>query len=182
MGSVAVFLVGLWLAVLSLIVVLLIRQLGLMAVRLNEGSFNLSNDGPAVGSKIPGNVVEAIPSLAMGRHHLLLISSHCLPCRELVAGLDGVPVHGLTALVAGREDEAQGLVDLMPQEINNVLDPQASEIAGSLHIQSTPFAVKIEDGLVAGKRYITGAQDLSTFVADNELPILSSGNGTGVGR
>ncbi len=87
----ALVLVCIWLGVLTLVVVLLVRQIGLLTVRLSVASqaFSLDDDGPEVGIDLPEEVTSVLPELKEGRAYLLLISAGCTPCRELVADLDG---------------------------------------------------------------------------------------------
>jgi Na+/H+ antiporter NhaB len=61
----ALVLVCAWLGALTLIVVLLVRQIGLLTVRLNVASqaLSLDDDGPEVGSSVPEEVASVLPGL-----------------------------------------------------------------------------------------------------------------------
>lgn len=59
----ALVLTSVWLGVLTLIVVL-VRQIGLLTVRLSvAGHTHLTDDGPEPGSDVPEEVTAALPDL-----------------------------------------------------------------------------------------------------------------------
>jgi hypothetical protein len=166
----ALVLVCIWLGVLTLVVVLLVRQIGLLTVRLSVASqaFSLDNDGPEVGSSLPEEVTSVVPELMEERSYLLLISSSCTPCRELVSDLQGeqrFEEQKIVALVPGHEDQAREMAALLPPGIRVVLDPDAARVAGAIDLESTPFAVEVERGMVTRKVFLhEGAADLVAFV------------------
>jgi hypothetical protein len=163
----ALVLVCVWLGVLSLVVVLLVRQIGLLTVRLSAASQTLSleNDGPEIGSKVPEEVSSALPGLEE-HAYLLLISATCTPCRELVADISERHFEqAIVALVPGREELADELASLLPSGIRAVLDPEATRLAEALKIDSTPFVVEVRSWTVTRKVYLYGgAPDLIEFI------------------
>ncbi len=169
----ALVLVCIWLGVLTLVVVLLVRQIGLLTVRLSVASeaTPLDNDGPEIGSGVPEDVAVVLPDQAEEHAYLLLVSSTCTPCWELVADLGERRFEQkIVALVPGHGEKAGELAALLPSGIQVVLDPEATRLAGALQLQSTPFALEIERGAVSRKAYLhEGASDLIKFV--------ESGNG-----
>jgi len=173
----ALVLVCIWLGVLTLVVVLLVRQIGLLTVRLSvaDRALSVDNDGPEVGSSVPEEV--ALPDLEEERAYLLLISAGCTPCRELVADLgDRRFEQNIVALVPGSEEQASELAALLPPGIRAVLDPEATSLAESLKIQSTPFALEVERGTVTRKAYLyEGASDLIGFVESGNAPVETKG-------
>ncbi|HEX5973564.1 MAG TPA: hypothetical protein VFY57_00265, partial [Rubrobacteraceae bacterium] len=75
----ALVLVCVWLGALTLVAVLLVRQIGLLTVRLNVASQTLSlDDGPEVGSDVPEEVASVLPGRDE-RSYLLLVSAGCQP-------------------------------------------------------------------------------------------------------
>jgi hypothetical protein len=174
----ALVLVSIWLGVLTLVVVLLVRQIGLLTVRLSVASQGLAldNDGPEVGSSLPEAVVSALPNLEEERAYLLLISAGCDPCRDLVADLGGRRFEQeIVALVPGRAELASELAALLPSGMRVVLDPQATRLAEALRLESTPFALEIERGTVTRKAYLhDGASDLVRFVEFGDAPAETS--------
>jgi hypothetical protein len=165
----ALVLVCIWLGVLTLVVVLLVRQIGLLTVRLSMAgeATSLDNDGPEVGSSIPEDVASVLPDGGAERAFLLLISSTCTPCRELVADLQG-EAHfepKIVALVPGPEELARELAALLPSGMRAVLDPQATELAEALDLESTPFVLEVERGTVTRKAFLhEGAAELIEFI------------------
>jgi hypothetical protein len=174
LASAALVLVCIWLGILTLVVVLLVRQIGLLTVRLSVAgeATSLDDDGPEVGSSVPEDVVAVVlPDQAEEPAHLLLISSTCTPCWELVADLGEHRFEQkIVALVPGHEEQARELAALLPSGIRAVLDPEATRLAGALQLESTPFVLEVERGTVTRKAYLhEGAPDLIAFV--------ESGNG-----
>jgi hypothetical protein len=169
----ALVLVCAWLGILTLVVVLLVRQIGLLTVRLSVAgeAMSLDDDGPEVGSSVPEDVASVLPDQAEEHAYLLLISSTCTPCWELVANLGEHRFEQkIVALVPGREELASELAALLPPGMRVVLDPEATRLAGALQLESTPFALEVERGTVTRKAYLhEGASDLIAFV--------ESGNG-----
>ena len=165
----ALVLVCIWLGVLTLVVVLLVRQIGLLTVRLSIAgeAASLDDDGPEVGSNVPEAVASVLPDGGVERAFLLLISSTCTPCRELVADLGGEQrfEQKIVALVPGPEELARELVALLPSGMRTVLDPQATELAEALDLESTPFVLEVEGGTVTRKAFLhRGASELVEFV------------------
>ena len=167
----ALVLVCVWLGVLSLVVVLLVRQIGLLTVRLSVAGQGLSldDDGPEVGSEEPDEVASALSSLEGERAYVLLLSSTCAPCRELAADVGERHFdQPIVALVPGDEQMAGELASLLPSGMQAVLDPDATRLAEALRITSTPFALEVENGAVTRKAYLySGAPDLVEFVETN---------------
>lgn len=164
---VALVAAGIWMAILSLVLVLVVRQLGVLTVRLDATSpvTARSDDGPEIGSTVPEEVVEALPELRGGVRYLVLMAATCAPCREVAAELGGRSLDSrFVALVPGREELADGLIGMLPDGLRVVRDPVATGVAESLGITSTPFAVEVEDGVVGGKAYVSSASDLDRLV------------------
>src|SRR5829696_5952677 len=131
LAIVALVLACVWLGVLTFVVVLLVRQVGLLTVRLSMATQAISLDD---------DVAEVMPDGE--RAYLLLISASCEPCRELVAELDGHHFEqSVVALVPGRQEQASELAALLPPGIRVVFDPEATHLAESLDLESTPFAI-----------------------------------------
>jgi hypothetical protein len=164
----ALVLVCIWLGVLSLVVVLLVRQIGLLTVRLSVtgGATPLDDDGLEVGSNVPEEVAAVLPDQAEEHAYLLLISSTCTPCWELVADLGERRFEQkIVALVPGHGEKAGELAALLPSGIQVVLDPEATRLAGALQLESTPFVLEVEHGTITRKAYLhEGASDLIAFV------------------
>lgn len=163
----AVAAAAVWLALLSLVLVLVVRQLGILTVRLDATSpvTARSDDGPEIGSDLPQEAAAVLADVRDGVRYLVLMAATCRPCRELAAELGERDLDArFLALVPGREQLADGLISLLPAQLRVIRDPVATEVAESLGITSTPFAVEVEDGKVSGKAYVSNAADLDRLV------------------
>ena len=163
---VAVVVVGVWLATVSFVLLLLVRQIGLLTVLVQQGGppVSMDRDGLEVGEQVPEDVVSAL-SLNGRPTYVLLMSTTCGPCRELAADLEGAAIDApLVALVSGADDLADGLVALLPNGVRVVRDPDATVLAKSLRINSSPFAIEVEAGTVTGKSYVNTRSDLLRLV------------------
>lgn len=182
LGTVALVAACIWMGVLTLVLVLVIRQIALLTVRLsnvNHGSsqqaegFSPEDDGPEVGSIVPDEVTAALPELENDEGLVLLMSATCMPCRELAADLGGssdeLPRLPTVALVPGSDVTlVDALVDLLPKDMRVVNDPDASQFADALEIKSTPFGVAVNGGRVVGKSYLHGKSDVTALAEETE--------------
>jgi hypothetical protein len=164
-----------WLGALTLVVVLLVRQVGLLSLRLSAGgqgqqTFSLDDDGPEVGSNLPEEVSSTLPHLEEGRAYLLLASASCGSCREVLADIGSHRFEqSVTVLIPGQEELSSELARLVPSGVRAVLDPEASMVAAALEIHSTPFAVEVQEGRITRKAYLYNrGSDFVEFVERQE--------------
>lgn len=150
----ALLLAGIWLSVITLAVLLLIRQLGLLTSRVDHVLQGVNarpgSAGLDIGSKIPAAVVSELPQLATDSGIVLTLSSTCTPCRYVAAELrDTRFPYGdeVFALVAGPEAAAQDVVAVLPPGLRIYRDPTATQIADLLQIEYAPFALVIQAGV-----------------------------------
>ncbi len=177
--GVTLALAGTWLLVLTLIVVLLIRQVGLITIQLSHrqpANFDAVEDGPEIGSQMAEKVVDALPKLQeLQPYFLLLLSSSCVPCRELASTISRLESRTeLIVLLAGSDELAQGMTELLPKDLVVIRDPKATDLADAMRIHSTPFAVKILDGTVMGKQYVHQISDLRQLMISQDAPMNHS--------
>jgi hypothetical protein len=163
--TVAILALAVWLSGLTLVVLLLVRQLGLITLRLDAGRDSSSpivpREGPDVGTELPATVLDRIPALHDGLSYLLLVSATCVPCHEIAPELDSVRIAGrVIALVPGGDELATPFAELLPAHYDIVRDPGATEIANELDLDRTPFALEIDHGVVTGRAHLFGASDL----------------------
>lgn len=176
LGIVALIVVGIWLGVLTLVVLLMVRQIGVLTVRFSHAgnSFSFVDDGPEVGSSVPPEVIVTLPELTQGRSYLLLLSATCTPCRELATALRGQHFEPrVVALVPGQAELADGIAALLPSETGIVRDPDASSFAKALQIKSAPFALIIEDGTVIRKGYMYQAAGFVALLTSDGTSTMS---------
>lgn len=170
METVALVVASAWMAILTLVVLLLVRQVGLIAARLEESGtmFSLADDGLPIGSKVPDEAVLLLPDLAAGVTHLVVMAASCAPCRTLVADLNAHPTeHEFVALVPGSQELAETITASLPAGAVSVLDPVAKELSNLLSVRSTPFGLEITDQVVTSKRFLTSAADLERLMEDS---------------
>lgn len=164
---IALTLASIWLGVLSLTVLILVRQVGLLTVRLDMARQQLEppGDGLAVGTPVPDDVLKPLPRLSEGVNYLLALSGSCDPCREFVAELHGhyLP-RPVVALITGPRERSDPLISLLPPSLEVVRDPDAGSLLRTLLIQTTPFAVEISSGVVSGYAISTKPADLLTLM------------------
>jgi len=178
LATATLILMAIWLGILTLVLILAIRQIGILTVRLSMAgeTFSVDKDGPEIGSKIPTEVIEIVPDIEMMQANFVLLSSTCNPCRELVANLDGHRFNAkIIVLLAGRKELADGLASMLPSDLEVLRDPEASQIAAAFNIQSTPFAVAVSNGEVAQKAYLYSKDDLIVLVDGHKTTRTHSG-------
>jgi hypothetical protein len=162
-----------WLATLTLVVLLLVRQLGLVTLRLDlvGGQAPTPADGPEIGEALPAELTGRLPELSRGRQFVLLISPTCVPCHEIAPQLATVTMTDrVTALVPGRQELADELTAKLPPTYQVVRDPVAAEVARILQLERTPSAVELRDGVVSGKAYLYKASDLQQLADADSRP------------
>lgn len=155
-----------WIVVLSLVVLLLVRQVALLDVKLQRGASRATpREGLMIGREIPASVAGELPEMRNGVVYLLLMSAICGPCREVAPELRRLRIEeAVVALVPGGGDAVSGLVSLLPTWVRVIVDPTATEMAKQLQIDTTPFALEVEFGMITGKVFIHEARDLMHLV------------------
>lgn len=156
-----------WLGLLTLAVLVCVRQVAVLTVRFEMGlpRVSLANDGLQIGHTAPARVLDAIPEVRDGLGYVLLASAICVPCRQLIPQLADHRVNEtIVALLAGSADVAAGFAELFPPWIRVIRDPEASAIATLLELKSTPFAVEIDTGRVTGKAFLYEVSDLLRLI------------------
>lgn len=168
-ASVAVVLMAAWLLVLTLGLVLSIRQIAILSQRVSAGaSFDLEDDGLHLGTELPRELVAELGHDSEP-FYVLLISAGCGSCREIAHDLRDQPLpSSVIALVPGQEELADRVIELLPPAYTMIRDPRASEIARELSIKSTPYALAIADRVVRGKAYLHSASLFGRLVDAHE--------------
>jgi hypothetical protein len=161
----AIVLGSLWVATLTLVVLLLVRQIGLITVRLDTAGSAL-DDGLGIGDSVPAEAVAALPAIGRDLAYLLFMSPSCEPCTEIAPQL-GRHELGATvvALFSGTDEMADDFEAQLLPDVETVRDPAATRIAEALRVRSTPFAVEVENGIVTGKAYIRDISDLLRLIS-----------------
>jgi hypothetical protein len=167
---------GVWLLTLSVLFAAVVRHLGTMQatmVGIARGMpFDFAADGPDLMSEVPGPVRETLAGYGIaGDANLvvLFVSTSCDPCLERVEEFSRSPAGAgarLVVLAAGRDpDRVARFRDLLgPSSAAFVTDPAAHETVTALHIQSTPFALRMSNGRIVEKTYVSSAADVEALL------------------
>jgi hypothetical protein len=162
-----------WMAVLSLIILLLVRQIGILTVRLerDEQPPEHAYGGIEIGRTVPTAVADALPPLNGDATYVLLVGASCPPCRELATDLE-LPAAAGRVIVAltGPDQLATAFCDLLPDGVEVVVDPDASVVHEGLSVSTTPFAVELTGQTVTGKAVVRGAAHLHAFMTKPDAP------------
>jgi Thioredoxin domain/Methylamine utilisation protein MauE len=140
---VAVALVLLSLAVvgLTLLVLALYRQVGVLTLRIGPRvPFELAEEGPQVGKSAP-----ALDGLRGRRAEVVFFfSSACSLCRQLSAGVAALARQGLTVLVVEEEKDEAAFA--------------------RWNVPGTPFVVHVVEGVVAAKGTVNTLEELESLL------------------
>jgi hypothetical protein len=140
---VAVVLVLLSLAVigLTLLVLALYRQVGVLTLRIGPRvPFELAEEGPEVGRPAP-----SLDGLRGRRNEVVFFfSSTCRLCRQLSAGVAALARQGLTVLVVEEEQDEAAFA--------------------RWNVPGTPFVVHVVDGVVAAKGTVNTLEELESLL------------------
>jgi len=162
----AIAFVSVWMALLTVVVLMLVRQTAILTVRqerVGSSTAQLDDDGLAIGAPLPRSLLDIVPSAEATA--LVVLSAICAPCREFAGRLGKSRLDGhVIALVAGRAELATPLVSLLPQSMTVIQDPQASALVKELATSSTPFAIVVAGGTVVAKRYLHDVDDLRSVL------------------
>lgn len=164
--TIALSIVATWLAIITIVVAALARQIALLASRFSFAG-SVGDTGLGVGTLIPKELRDTVPQLWHGLNYILFTSPTCGPCIELVKHLDEFSVNGtrLIAPVVADDDMARDFVATFPSTVSLVRDPIATRLFELLAINATPFVLEIEGGVVTGKAYLRGIRDLNNLIA-----------------
>lgn len=163
----AVTLVALWLGVLTLVVLVLVRQVAIIGARpqLDAQSSPQSEAGLLIGTKVPADAQAALGDLNGGPVYLLFLSPTCRPCVEIASELSRQSFRRpVLALFAGNDDMAADFQALFPPTFHVIRDPAATSVAEALEVHGAPFALQIESGVLTGKARLRGVEDLAGFI------------------
>lgn len=167
--TLALIVVAVWLGVLTVVSLLLIRQLGLVSVRLDRerDSSGLVLDGLQIGNSVPEQISALAPAGSDRPFYVIVMGAVCGPCRDLVSDLGETVFDApVTALISGNAEAAGALAEMLPPGVTVIQDPVAEEAARALQVQTTPFCFEVKDGVVSGKAVLRGAEHLRAFIED----------------
>lgn len=165
-----------------MVLLLVIRQIGFLMAGQGEPrevNFDVASDGLEIGSAIPEEVIQAVPTWRSGPAYLLLLSATCAPCRAVAAGLEqgALSDYTILALVPGPEGLASELIEMLPKGLQTIRDPEAEYLASKMELRSAPFAFQLERGAVTGKAYLHEAGDLVRLINARGKPLVRDDSG-----
>ncbi len=152
-----------WLLVLSVATLVVIRQSAILTVRLNRVKGNFTEKiGLDLGVAAPASVATLVPEVTRPRGYVVLTSSSCTACHELVPGLQALRIEpNVVALVPGSSHAAVQLAEQFPPWIRVIRDPEASAIAQALEVDRTPYGMEFQQGKMSAKVYLHKPADLA---------------------
>jgi len=151
-----------WLLILTVGLLLCIRQLGALMVRtelIARGAGGAQAHGAVVGFELSEDLLQSAPMLREGRRVVLLLSATCTTCEQLVEEFATVgpsatlslPEELVVLLVQDdggeRGDEA---VEAMTPYATVLRGPEATQIARGLRLANLPSAIYLQDRRIAG--------------------------------
>ncbi len=160
---VVVITAGVWMAVLTLAVLLCVSQLTILTRRIEiaVGPVSAMDSGPDIGMRVPLEAEHLLVDDPDGEL-ILLMSATCGPCRSVAEGLsrDGYDEGSLTILLPGSNELAGEIASQLSSTVTVVRDPDANRYARALGIVHTPFALAVLGRTVVGKSPVNQVADL----------------------
>lgn len=151
-----------WLAILTVGLMLCIRQLGAVMVRVElvaRGAGGAHSHGAMVGFELSKELVERAPFLAHGRRAILLLSPTCSTCQQLIDEFnDPGPPAGLSlpnelVVLLVQDDGGRAGNDVasaLSRYARVVRGTEAKDLARALRLANLPSAILVHNRRVAG--------------------------------
>jgi methylamine dehydrogenase accessory protein MauD len=176
--------ISLWLLwgvviILSLTVLALARQVGVLHERVAPAGALLNGAGPGVGEPSPrlevhalaGNGITIGGRLAAGKALLMLFVSHTCPiCKKLIpVAQDFTRTERLEVLYVGDGDlaEQKKLIDQFGLDSNRFIN--GPEIGLAYRVDKLPYAVLLdEEGLISAKGLVNSREHLESLIIAKE--------------
>ena len=186
MTPVTITLVLLWVVVicLSVAVLALARQVGVLHERVAPAGALISGSGPGVGEQSPrlevhalaGNAIIVGGTLATGKALLMLfVSQTCPICKKLIPiALDFARSERLDVLFVGDADlaEQKKLISQFGIAENRFIN--GPEIGMTYRIDKLPYAVLLDDlGVIAAKGLVNSREHFESLIIAKETGFAS---------
>jgi hypothetical protein len=158
----ALVVASVWLLILTVGLLLCIRQLGALMVRtelIARGAGGAQAHGAAVGFELSEDLLRSAPMLREGRRVVLLLSATCATCEQLIEEFAAVgpPVtlslpEELVVLLVQDDGGERGneAVQAMTPYATVLRGPEATQIARGLRLANLPSAIYVQDRRIAG--------------------------------
>jgi hypothetical protein len=184
LGVFAVIVIGLWLVVLTVALLLCVRQLAVNRVRLEllvRGGAG-SGTGPTVGFSLAPALLASRPELARERALVVVLSGNCANCMQVIdewESGDGpalIESQDVLLLVTGQEGAASEEAAHRLADLGAVVrEPEASRLAQALNMSYRPSALLLEGGLITGTSILEHARELDDLLAGKAGGVSSAG-------
>lgn len=185
LGVTATAVIGLWLVVLTIAVMLCVRQIAIQRVRqeqLVRGGAGSAGTGPTVGFSVAPTLAQSRPGLVRPRALVVVLSGNCANCMQVIeeweAGEGPSLIGGedVMLLVTGQDGPPSRDAARRLEVFGNVVrEPEASQLAQSLNMTYRPSALVLEEGLITGTAILEHARELDDLLADKSGGAYSPG-------
>jgi hypothetical protein len=153
----AVVVVAVWLGVMTLALLLLVRQIGLLSAWAERNTHS-RDDGLEIGVPVPDPARELLPELTAGLEYVVFLAGNCQPCREfaLEAGRSSElaemrGTHRIAAVVTGDGVQADEVARMLPPWFDVARHDDAVLLTQSFEVQTTPAVYEVDRGTVTGR-------------------------------
>lgn len=177
---------ALWILVLleGAVILVLLRQIGLLHLRLQPAGARMTNVGPEIGTMLPERRADDLAghSVAIIDHRrprlLLFVSPHCGACDELMPAVKTIAKGERETLdvilITANDDEAANRAYVKKHGLSDIPYVVSADVAWDLRVMTTPHALIIDTaGVVRGKGMVNHIEHLESLVE-----ALSTGHGT----
>ena len=177
MTSTSLSLVFLWIAVgiLSMVVLALARQIGVLHERIAPLGALLTSGGPEVGDQAPQVLARLLDGsrfalgerLDPGKSQLLLfIAANCPICKKIIPLAKSVAkAEQLDLIFVGDADEAEQRVLISKHGLEGYRFVNGPELGTSLQVGQLPYGVLLNDaGVIAAKGLVNTREHLESLV------------------
>jgi methylamine dehydrogenase accessory protein MauD len=178
--------IALWTLVLleGIIIVVLLRQIGLLHLRLQPAGARATNVGPDIGTKLPERRADGLAGnpVAIVDHRrpklLLFVSPHCSACDELMPAVKTIARSERDTLdvilITANDDEASNRSYIKKHGLADIPYVASADVAWEYGVMTTPHALVVDsDGVVRSKGIVNHIEHLESLVE-----ALSTGHAT----
>jgi hypothetical protein len=151
----AIIAVAVWLAVMTVMMLLVFRQVSLITAWMQQRS--PGEGGLDAGAEVPDDALALMPELRENLGYVLFLAGNCSPCREFA--LDAARSETILgfrenakylAAVAGDGRQAEEIAGLLPDWVRVVRGDDAQLIKDQFDVRATPAVYEVERGNVTG--------------------------------
>lgn len=153
----AVIAVAAWLGVLTLALLMLVRQIGLLSAWA-ERNTNTRDDGLDVGVAVPDPALDLLPQLTAGLNYVVFLAGNCQPCREFALEASRSTelaelrdTHRIAAVVTGEDVQADEVARMLPPWFEVARHDEAILLTQTFEVQTTPAVYEVDRGTVTGR-------------------------------